>query len=69
MLRQVSEDVGLILSLDGLAPEGGEAQLWLVRELQTQLTLRCGWLSRQDQTTFAHFLQPIQTLGLDVVAA
>ena len=46
-LEQVSQEFGLILSLDGLAPEGGEPQLWVVRELQTGVTLRSGWLSEQ----------------------
>jgi len=65
-LTAVAEQAGLILSLDGLAPEGGEPQLWLVRELQTGLTLRSGWLSQQDQGTFERFLQPIRELGLQV---
>lgn len=67
-LRAVSEQTGLILSLDGLCPQGGEPQLWVVRELQTGLTLRAGWLSRQDETAFVNFLQPIADLGLWVVA-
>jgi hypothetical protein len=67
-LKAVAEQSGLILSLDGLAPEGGEPQLWVVRELQTELTLRSGWLSRQDQTAFVHFLQPIADWGLRVAA-
>jgi len=67
-LKEVSEQSGLILSLDGLAPEGGEPQLWVVRELQTGLTLRSGWLSQQDQSTFVNFLRPIAELGLWVVA-
>jgi hypothetical protein len=67
-LKAVSERTGLILSTDGLAPEGGEPQLWVVRELQTGLTLRSGWLSQQDQDTFVNFLQPIAGLGLRVVA-
>ena len=67
-LRAVSEQKGLILSLDGLCPEGGEPQLWVVRELQTGLTLRSGWLSQQDETTFVNFLQPIAALGLHVMA-
>jgi hypothetical protein len=67
-LKAVSEHKGLILSTDGLAPEGGEPQLWVVRELQTGLTLRSGWLSQQDQDTFVNFLQPIADLGLRVVA-
>lgn len=67
-LRQVSEQSGLLLSLDGLAPEGGEPQLWVVRELRTTLTIRSGWLSRQDQTAFEHFLEPIAELGLQMAA-
>jgi hypothetical protein len=67
-LRAVSERTGLILGLDGLSPEGGEPQLWVVRELQLQLTLRSGWLSQQDQTTFVNFLQPIADWGLRVAA-
>ncbi len=67
-LREVAEKVGLILSLDGLAPEGGEPQLWLVRELQTGPTIRGGWLSQHDQGTVVNFLQPIADMGLQVVA-
>jgi hypothetical protein len=68
LLCVVAVQSGLILSLDGLCPEGGEPQLWVVRELQTGLTLRSGWLSQQDEATFVHFLQPIADLGLRVVA-
>jgi len=67
-LSQVSAQNGLLLSLDGLCPEGGEPQLWVVRELQTGLTLRSGWLSRQDEATFVNFLQPIAEKGLHVQA-
>jgi hypothetical protein len=67
-LTRVAERSGLILSLDGLAPEGGEPQLWVIRELQTELTLRSGWLSQQDQTAFANFLRPIRDQGLRVLA-
>lgn len=67
-LKAIAVQGGLWLSLDGLAPEGGEAQLWLVRELQSGVTLRCGWMSQQDQTAFVNFLQPIAELGLPVTA-
>ncbi|MCW5213511.1 hypothetical protein VU04_11450, partial [Desulfobulbus sp. TB] len=50
-LKQISTESGLLLSLDGLAPEGGEAQLWTVRELRTGLTVRYGWMSGQDQVS------------------
>ena len=65
-LKQVSTESGLLLSLDGLAPEGGEAQLWTVRELRTGLTIRCGWMSGQDQSAFENFLRPIAESGLRV---
>jgi hypothetical protein len=67
-LRVTAAEAGLLLSLDGLAPEGGEPQLWVVRELRTGLTLRSGWLSGQDHTAFEHLLQPIADLGLRVAA-
>jgi hypothetical protein len=51
-LREIAQRSGLILSLDGLAPEGGEAQLWVVRELISGLTLRSGWLAKQAEAPF-----------------
>jgi len=59
---------GLIISLDGLAPEGGEPQLWFIRELLTGLTLRSGWLSRFDQATFEAFLEPLSELTWPILA-
>ncbi len=67
-LERVSAEMGLILTLDGLAPEGGEPQLWLVRELRTGKTLRSGWMSEQGQTAFENFLRPIAKAGLRVQA-
>jgi hypothetical protein len=67
-LEKVAQQVGLLLTLDGLAPEGGEPQLWVVRELLSGITLRCGWMSQQDQGAFMSFLRPIAALGLWVRA-
>lgn len=67
-IERVSAEKGVILTTDGLAPEGGEPQLWLVRELRTGKTLRSGWLSEQGQTTFENFLRPIAEAGLRVEA-
>jgi hypothetical protein len=67
-LKGMVEQGGLRLSLDGMAPEGGEAQLWLVRELQSGIVLRSGWMSQQDQGAFVNFLQPIAALGWPVTA-
>src|SRR5437899_5460904 len=59
---------GLLLALDGLAPQGGEPQIWFIRELTSGLTLRSGWLSQQDQTTFEAFLQPLTHLEWPILA-
>lgn len=67
-ITRVSNAQGLLLTLDGLAPEGGEPQLWLVRELRTGKTLRSGWLSEQGQTAFENFLRPIVEAGWRVEA-
>jgi hypothetical protein len=67
-LEILARQGGLLLDLDGLMPEGGEAQLWCVRELRTGWTLRSGWMNRQDTTAFVEFLQPIAALGLPVKA-
>jgi hypothetical protein len=53
---------GLLIALDGLAPEGGEPQLWFVRELTMGLTLRSGWMSAQDQGAFEALLRPLADL-------
>jgi hypothetical protein len=67
-LKVIADETGLLLSLDGLAPEGGEPQLWVVRELHSGLTLRSGWLAKQDEPTFCNFLQPMAALQLPVLA-
>jgi hypothetical protein len=67
-LKRISDEMGLILTLDGLAPAGGEPQLWLIRELRTGKTLRSGWMSEQSQTAFENFLAPIVEMGLRVEA-
>jgi hypothetical protein len=59
---------GLIIALDGLAPQGGEPQLWFIRELLNGLTLRSGWLSRFDQVTFEAFLEPLRQLPWPILA-
>ena len=67
-LQAIAHSSGLLLGLDGLMPEGGEPQLWVVRELHSGWTLRSGWLASQDEATFAAFLQPIAALALPVSA-
>ncbi len=67
-LQVVAKRAGLILSLDGMAPEGGEAQLWVIREMQTGLTLRSGWMSGQNEEAFKNLLEPIRAAELRVTA-
>jgi hypothetical protein len=59
---------GLILALDGLAPQGGEPQLWFIRELTSGCILRSGWLAQQDQPTFEAFLNPLTHLEWPILA-
>ncbi len=65
-LRELARTSGLLLSLDGLMPEGGEPQLWVIRELQTGWTLRSGWLANQDEATFVAFLRPVAQWDLPI---
>jgi len=67
-LEELGRQGGLVLSADGLMPEGGEAQLWVVRELRTGWTIRSGWMNSQDETAFVEFFQPIADLGLPIKA-
>jgi len=68
-LAQVAKQHGgLIIALDGLAPQAGEPQIWFIRELSSGLTLRSGWLAQQDQTTFEAFLEPLKHLEWPILA-
>ena len=59
---------GLILSVDGLEPEGGQPQLWVVREVLTGTLLAAGWLPRVDELTLNAFLLPVKQLDLPWLA-
>ena len=68
-LAQIAQQQGgLIVALDGLAPQGGEPQIWFIRELSSGLTLRSGWLCRQDQPTFEAFLEPLKHIEWPILA-
>ena len=59
---------GLIVSVDALQPEGGQPQLWVVREVLTGTLLAAGWIPRVDEDTIAKFLAPVEALNLPVLA-
>src|SRR3989454_3146299 len=68
-LAQVAQEQGgLIIALVGLAPQGGEPQIWFIRDLSTGLTLRSGWLAQLDQPTFEAFLAPLKHLEWPILA-
>src|SRR5215510_1704687 len=68
-LAQVAQEQGgLVIALDGLAPQGGEPHIWFIRDLSTGLTLRSGWLAQQDQPTFEAFLAPLKHLEWPILA-
>jgi hypothetical protein len=63
----VAERGGLIISLDGLEPEGASEQLWVVREVQVDLSLVVGWLPRVNHDTLSALLKPVANLGLPIL--
>lgn len=68
LARVAESQGGLMIALDGLAPQGGEPQIWFIRELTSGLTLRSGWLCKQDQPTFEAFLRPLKQLEWPILA-
>jgi hypothetical protein len=68
LARVAQEQGGLIIALDGLAPQAGEPQIWFIRDLSTGLTLRSGWLAQLDQPTFEAFLAPLKHLEWPMLA-
>jgi hypothetical protein len=58
---------GLVLSIDGMQPEKGNPALYVVREVQLDVTLRAEILETGDHQTIAtELLEPIKAWGLPV---
>ena len=68
LAQMATQQGGVIVALDGLAPQGGEPHMWFIRELSSGVTLRSGWLCQQDQPTFEAFLEPLQHLEWPILA-
>jgi hypothetical protein len=67
LARTVQAHGGLVLSLDGLQPEKGNEQLWLVREVLSGMIL-CGEnLRSASAAMLADLLRPIAQLGFPVL--
>ena len=58
---------GLIVSLDGLQPEQGNEQLWVVREVWSGTVLAAANLQQASASMLVSLLQPIRTAGLPVL--
>lgn len=67
LYQLAKERGGLILTLDGLSPEGASEQLWVVRELQLNLTLVSAWLSKVDHLSLAALFKPVLALELPIL--
>jgi hypothetical protein len=68
-LYQVAKERGgLIISLDGLEPEGASEALWVVREVQAEMILVAAWLPRVNHTTLGTLLKPVADLALPILA-
>lgn len=63
----LAEQGGLILSLDGLQPEQGNEQLWVVREVLSGAILGAANLQQATAPMLATLLRPIQAAGLPVL--
>ena len=63
----VEEHGGIILSLDGLQPEQGNEQLWIVREVLSGTVLGATNLQQASAAVLAELLNPIQKTGLPVL--
>ena len=59
---------GLIWSADGLQPESGQPQLWVVREGLTGKVVHADWLKQTDEATLKDFLQPVKALRFKTLA-
>lgn len=63
----VAEHGGIIVSLDGLQPEQGNEQLWVVREVMSGMVLGAANLQPATAPSLEHLLRPVQQTGLPVL--
>ena len=63
----VEEHGGIIVALDGLQPEQGNEQLWVVREVLSGAVLGAAHLQQASAPFLARLLRPIRAAGLPVL--
>ncbi len=66
-LAQVSENEGLIISIDGIQPDKGNETIYLVRDVLTGRVLNAQNVSSSDTQTLKQVLQPVVELALPVI--
>lgn len=64
----VEEHGGLKVCLDGLSPEGASEQMWVVREVESQITLVVAWLDKVNHETLQTLLAPVVALEMPILA-
>jgi hypothetical protein len=67
LVNVVKEHGGIILSLDGLQPEQGNAQLWMVREVLSGEVLAAANLQQASAQILEGLLRPIKESGVPVL--
>ena len=61
------EHGGLLLALDGLQPEQGNEQLWVVREVQSGAVVAAANLQQASAAFLVALLRPVQQTGVPVL--
>jgi hypothetical protein len=67
LAAMVEEHGGIILALDGLQPEQGNEQLWVVREVLSGAVLGAANLQQASAPFLARLLRPVRETGLPVL--
>jgi transposase len=67
LARTVADQGGLLLAVDGLQPEQGNEQLWVVREVTSGTVLGAANLQQATAPVLAGLLRPVQETGLPVM--
>lgn len=67
LMATVETHGGIILALDGLQPEQGNEQLWVVREVLSGAVLGAANLQQASAPFLARLLRPLRETGLPVL--
>ncbi len=65
--RQIEQNGGLVLSLDGIQPERGNDALWVVREVLTGVVLTAATVTSASAKRLQELLHPVMALGFPVL--